>query len=78
MSEIHGAALDIRHATTSDCLGGQPWPPVGDRWVIVRRANGHTLWRTIQLLPSDPPPADVHPCFGGSNRNERYSHGNQK
>jgi hypothetical protein len=65
MSDIHGAALDIRHATTRDCLGGQPWPPAGDRWVIVRRVNGHTLWRTIQLLPSDPPPTDVHLGFGG-------------
>ena len=66
MSDLHGAALDIRHATTSDCLSGQPWPPAGDGWVIVHRANGLTLWRSIQLLPSDPPPADVHPILAAA------------
>jgi hypothetical protein len=65
MSDIHGAALDIRHATTSDCPDGAPWPPAGNGWVMVRRGNGLTLWRSIQLLPSDPPPADAHSILGG-------------
>jgi hypothetical protein len=65
MSDLHGAALDIRHATTSDCLSGQPWPPAGDGWVTVRHANGRTYWRSIQLVQSDPPPTDAHLNSGG-------------
>jgi hypothetical protein len=43
--------IKISHSMTSDCLDGQPWPPP-DRnvlWVVVRSANGCTLWRAIQL-----------------------------
>jgi hypothetical protein len=43
--------IKISHSMTSDSPDGQPWPPP-DRnalWVIVRRAEGFTLWRAIQL-----------------------------
>jgi hypothetical protein len=47
------AKIQILHDVTSDC-DGQPWPPPGSNalWVIVRRADGCTLWRAIQLLKS--------------------------
>jgi hypothetical protein len=43
--------IKILHTATSDCPDGQPWPPPGSEvlWVIVRRAEGCTLWRAIQL-----------------------------
>ena len=46
------AMIKISHSMTSDCLGGQPWPPP-DRdvlWAVVRHADGCTLWRAIQLV----------------------------
>jgi hypothetical protein len=61
MSDIHGAVLDIRHATTSDCPDGAPWPPAGDGWVMVRRANGFTFWRSIQLDQMNAPAATATP-----------------
>ena len=48
------------HSMTSDSPDGQQWPPPTDSsalWVIVRRANGCTLWRAIQLVY--PPVADI-------------------
>jgi hypothetical protein len=65
MSDNHGGALELRHETTRDCPDGAPWPPDGDGWVMVRRANGGTLWRLIQLVLSDPPPTDAYSNFGG-------------
>jgi hypothetical protein len=43
--------LKISHTITSDHFYGLPWPPPdsGALWVIVRRADGCTLWRSIQL-----------------------------
>ena len=45
------AVIEISYSLTSDSLDGQPWPPPdsGVLWVIVRRADGCTLWRSIQL-----------------------------
>jgi hypothetical protein len=62
-------ALHITHSITGDALDGRPWPPTDDvtaLWMIVRRSNGLTMWRSLRLLPSDPPPADVHLNFGGT------------
>jgi hypothetical protein len=45
------AIIDISHSVTSDIPDGRQWPPP-DRdvlWVVVRRADGRTLWRAIQL-----------------------------
>jgi hypothetical protein len=44
--------MKITHTITTDSLDGRPWPPpdIGALWVIVRRANGCTLWRAIQLV----------------------------
>jgi hypothetical protein len=67
-NNISRPALHITHSVTSDGPDGRIWPPPDDDalWAIVRRANGVTLWRSIQILPSDfPPPADVHLGFGG-------------
>jgi hypothetical protein len=48
--------IKISHSVTSDGPDGQPWPPPDSNalWVIVRRADGCTLWRAIQLLKSRP------------------------
>jgi hypothetical protein len=45
------AGLEILHVTTSDIPDGRPWPPPNSDalWRIVRRVNGRTLWRAIQL-----------------------------
>jgi len=41
----------IVRAITSDGPDGQPWPPPDNNtlWTVVRRADGCTLWRAIQL-----------------------------
>jgi hypothetical protein len=43
--------IKISHSVTRDSPDGQPWPPSDSNalWVIVRRAEGYTLWRAIQL-----------------------------
>jgi hypothetical protein len=42
--------LAIYHAVTDDSPAGQPWPPPDEAlWVMVRRAAGLTLWRSIAL-----------------------------
>jgi hypothetical protein len=48
-------AMIIVRAVTSDGPDGQPWPPPNSNtlWTVVRRADGRTLWRAIQL-------AEVH------------------
>ena len=51
----HGTAaniLVIEHIVTADMDDGQPSPPHIDNdvlWRVVRRADGHTLWRKIFL-----------------------------
>ena len=49
------APLKILHAVTRDALDGQPWPPTDTTglWVIARRCDGFTLWRSIQFLNAD-------------------------
>jgi hypothetical protein len=44
--------IKISHSVTRDSPDGQPWPPSDSAalWVIVRRADGCTLWRAIDLL----------------------------
>jgi hypothetical protein len=44
-------AMIIVRAVTSDGPDGQPWPPAESNvlWVLVARADGRTLWRTIEL-----------------------------
>jgi hypothetical protein len=46
--------IKISHTVTSDSPDGQPWPPPesGALWVMVRRADGCTLWRAIHLAMS--------------------------
>jgi hypothetical protein len=46
------AKIQILHDVTSDCPDGQPWPPPdrGVLWVVVRSADGRTLWRAIHLV----------------------------
>jgi hypothetical protein len=49
--------IKISHSVTNDIPDGRPWPPPdsGALWVIVRRANGCTLWRAIHLVMSPCP-----------------------
>jgi hypothetical protein len=44
------AKIQILHDVTSDC-DGQPRPPPDSNtlWAVVRRVDGCTLWRAIQL-----------------------------
>jgi len=61
--------IKILLVATSDTPDGQPWPPPdsGALWVIVRRADGCTLWRAIHLVITRSPIAataektKVHP-----------------
>jgi hypothetical protein len=48
-------AIVIRHATTSDGPDGQPWLPPDSNtlWAVVRRADGCTHWRAIEIAQSD-------------------------
>jgi hypothetical protein len=43
------AVIEISYSLTSDGLDGQSWPPPDSNGAVVRRANGRTLWRAIQL-----------------------------
>jgi hypothetical protein len=46
------ATIEISHCVTSDSPDSQPWPPSDINaalWAIVRRADGYTFWRAIQL-----------------------------
>lgn len=53
-TEQGAGSVEIYHSVTSDGPDGQPWPPPDNNtlWVIVRRADGCTRWRSIQLLKS--------------------------
>ena len=63
----------IIRAVTTDGPDGQPWPPPDSNalWAVVRRADGCTLWRAIQLAEVRSAAPDSFPK--GSNRNERTS-----
>jgi hypothetical protein len=54
------AKIQIVHDVTSDCPDGRPSPPPGSEvlWVIVRRAEGCTFWRAIQLAQVRPAATD--------------------
>jgi hypothetical protein len=43
--------IEISHSVTSDIPDGRQWPPPNRDvlWVVVRRADGCTLWRAIRL-----------------------------
>jgi hypothetical protein len=41
--------LLIFHEITKDLPDGQPWPPDGDGWVLVRSRAGVSLWRRIYI-----------------------------
>ena len=44
------AKVQILHDVTNDGPDGRPsLPPDNVLWVLVRRANGRTLWRAIRL-----------------------------
>jgi hypothetical protein len=61
--QIH--RIKISHSVTSDSPDGQPWPPPEGNalWVVVRRADGCTLWRVIQLAQVRSAAADFcNPC----------------
>ena len=50
-TEQGAGGVEIYHSVTNDGPDGQPWPPPDSNalWVIVRRAEGYTLWRAIEL-----------------------------
>jgi hypothetical protein len=45
------AVIEISYSLTSDGPDGQPSPPPDSNtlWAVVRRVDGCTLWRAIQL-----------------------------
>ena len=53
--------IKITHTVTNDSPDGRPWPSPdsGALWVIVRRADGCTLWRAIQLAQVRSAASDV-------------------
>jgi hypothetical protein len=55
------AKIQILHDVTSDCPDGRPWPPPEGTalWAIVRRADGCTFWRAIQLAQVRSAAADL-------------------
>jgi len=56
-SDPNAGALVIEREITDD-LDGQPWPPIGDGWHLVRsyRDCKQTLWRRIRIAraPTSP------------------------
>jgi hypothetical protein len=46
------AKMKIIHTVTSDSPDGQPLPPTERNvlWAVVRRADGWTVWRAIELV----------------------------
>jgi hypothetical protein len=56
--QIH--RIKISHSVTSDIADGRQWPPPDPDvlWVVVRRAEGCTVWRSIQLAQVRPAAAD--------------------
>jgi hypothetical protein len=57
-------ALCIERTITVDMDDGQSLPPYIDDgvvWHVVRRANGHTVWRRIFLNPSFVTPGAASP-----------------
>jgi hypothetical protein len=52
------ALMKITDAVTSDGPDGQPWPPTESDalWRLLRRAEGYSHWRAIELAESDPLP----------------------
>jgi hypothetical protein len=56
-SDPNAGALVIEREVTND-LDGQPWPPTGDGWHLVRSYPDckQTLWRRIRLAhaPTSP------------------------
>jgi hypothetical protein len=59
--------LVIKHAVTHDMEDGQPLPPYYDGavWHVLRHQPDHTtLWRSISIRASVPPPAP-RDTFGG-------------
>jgi hypothetical protein len=64
--------IEISHSITSDSPDGQPWPPSESDafWAIVRRFDGRTLWRAIQLAQVPSAAADLcNSPIDSSNRN---------
>jgi hypothetical protein len=55
-------ALTITYEQTRD-LDGQPWPPPGAGWRLLRRADGSSSWRAI-LLKTLPAPVQASPQAG--------------
>ena len=69
--------IKISNSVTSDGPDGRPWPPPEGTacWAIVRRrADGCTLWRSIELPKSDPLPADFCNPWRQQHRTQRGTH----
>ena len=52
------ATIEILHSVTSDIPAGRPWPPTERNvlWRLLRRADGFSYWRAIELAESNPLP----------------------
>jgi hypothetical protein len=47
--------MEITRTVTNDSPDGQPWPPTERKvlWRLLRRADGWSYWRAIELAESD-------------------------
>ena len=52
--------MKISQTLTADDCYGQPWPPPGNGWVVIRRVPGFTLWRSIQFQIADRKQTERH------------------
>jgi hypothetical protein len=50
--------MKITRTITIDSPDGQPWPPTERNvlWRLLRRADGFSHWRAIELAESNPLP----------------------
>jgi hypothetical protein len=70
------AMMKISYGVTRDIPDGRPWPPPDSNalWAEVRRADGCTLWRAIEVAQVRSPLPRTFAIPPGSNRNGGDSH----
>jgi hypothetical protein len=61
--------IKITRVITADDPFGEPWPPHSTHsWHVAHRSRDFTVWRAIEVVQPEPPPAGAQSTYGG-NRN---------